>query len=71
MDSVVKITLFILLALILLSLARGLFFLGRDDKEQDRTRMVRALTVRIALSLLLFVLVMGAFLLGWIGPGGR
>ena len=71
MDSVVKITLFILLALILLSLARGLFFLGRDDKEQDRTRMVRALTVRIALSMLLFVLMIGAYLLGWIGPQSR
>ncbi|ROR32782.1 DUF2909 family protein [Inmirania thermothiophila] len=66
-----KIPLLILLGLILLSLVEAMIFLSRDDGRRDRTRMVRALTVRIALSLVLFAILMGGYFLGVVGPHGR
>lgn len=48
------------------SLFSGLFFLYRDQGAGERT--VRALTLRIGLSLTLFILLLVAFRIGWI-PG--
>ena len=45
MDMIIKVPMFILLGLIIFSLGQAMFYLGRDDGEVDRTRMVRALTV--------------------------
>jgi hypothetical protein len=50
------------LVLILASLASALYYLIRDKGESDRT--VRALTVRISLSIVLFLLLMGGFYFG-------
>jgi len=44
----------------------GLFYLVKDRGQSKRT--VRALTVRIVLSILLFVALFIAFALGWISP---
>lgn len=63
-----KAVLLLLLAGILLSLAAGLFFLVRDRDDSRRT--VRALTVRIVLSLALFVLLLAGFAGGLITPHG-
>ena len=52
---------------ILVSLGLGLYHLSRGTPE-DSARLVRALTVRIALSLLLFVLLMLAWHFGLIAP---
>jgi len=52
--------------LIVLSLASALVFVYRD--ESGSKRAVKALTVRVALSMGLFLLLMAAYLLGWI-PG--
>jgi hypothetical protein len=52
--------------LILLSLASALVFVYRD--ESGSRRAVKALTVRVALSIGLFLLLMGAYWLGLI-PG--
>ena len=52
---------------ILVSLGLGLYHLSRGTPE-DSDRLVRALTVRIALSLLLFVLLMLAWHFGLIAP---
>jgi hypothetical protein len=49
------------------SLAIGLFHLSRAGKEDSR-KLARALTVRIALSLVLFVLLMLAWYFGLIAP---
>ena len=49
------------------SLFSGLFFLYRDRGSGERT--VRALTVRIALSVTLFLALMLAFATGLIPPG--
>ncbi|HEX8978349.1 MAG TPA: twin transmembrane helix small protein [Parasulfuritortus sp.] len=55
---------YLFLALILLSLVSALTFLVRDGGQGRR--MVKALTWRIALSLLLFLMLMAAFWLGWL-----
>lgn len=55
----------LLLLAVIASLFSGLFFLLRDGKGGRRT--VRALTVRIALSLLLFALLMIGFQTGLLG----
>lgn len=57
-----------LLAMILLSLAAGMLFLVRDQGKSARTR--NALTVRIALSVALFLLLLVGYKAGWIKPHG-
>jgi hypothetical protein len=63
-----KITVGIILLAILFSLGSGLFFLVQDKGRSQRT--VKALTVRITLSLGLFILLMLAYALGLITPHG-
>ncbi|MCS6996707.1 MAG: DUF2909 domain-containing protein [Casimicrobiaceae bacterium] len=60
---------FAVLLAIIVSMASALVFLYRDA-GQGRTRMVRALAVRVALSVGLFIFLMAAFKLGFIGPYG-
>jgi hypothetical protein len=64
----IKIIVAIMLLLILASLGSGLFFLVRDQGRNPRT--VKALTVRIALSVALFILLMVAYATGLITPHG-
>jgi hypothetical protein len=64
----IKILIILVLAGILASLASGLFYLVRDKK--DSKRMVTALTVRVSLSVLLFILLFVAYLTGLIQPHG-
>ena len=52
---------------ILISLGLGLYHLSRGTPE-DSARLARALTVRIAVSLLLFALLMLAWHFGLISP---
>lgn len=54
------------LLIILGSLASALFYLIRDKGTSDRT--IKALTVRITLSVTLFVLLLLGFKFGWITP---
>jgi heme/copper-type cytochrome/quinol oxidase subunit 4 len=61
-----KIVLVILLALVVISLFSGLFFMYRD-KGQSR-RAVIALTIRVALSITIFVIVITGYFLGWLPP---
>ena len=51
---------------IFFSLGSALYFLVHD--KGDSTRIVKALTWRIGLSIALFILLMIAFALGWIKP---
>ncbi|MCP4127649.1 MAG: twin transmembrane helix small protein [Gammaproteobacteria bacterium] len=65
-----KLPVLIILALIIISLAEGMYYMAKDDGAKDKTRMVKALTVRITLSLILFaLLILGAFF-GMIEPHG-
>jgi len=54
---------------IVLSLASALVHLVRNKGESSQ-KMARALTIRIGLSVLLFVLLLVAWQLGWIEPHG-
>lgn len=59
-----KIIVILLLLIVLLSLFSGLFFMNRDQGRGLRT--ARSLTVRIAVSLLLFGMLIMGYHLGWL-----
>lgn len=52
--------------IILLSLGSALMFLVKDMGKGKR--VIKALTIRIAVSFSLFILLMVAFAMGWIHP---
>ncbi len=64
-----KFVVYVLLAAIVISLATGLFYLRREDA--DSPKMLRALQVRVALSLVLIVVLVSAYFFGWINPPVR
>ena len=64
-----RILVYLLVALILISLASGLVYLIRDRGQGERT--VKALTWRIALSLALFLVLMAGYYLGLFQPNLR
>lgn len=61
-----KIVVVIVFLAVVVSLFSGLFFIYRDKGQSDRA--VKALTVRIVLSILVFALLMGSYWFGLI-PG--
>jgi hypothetical protein len=64
----IKLLIILVLAAIVASLGSGLFHLVRDEGKSKR--MVNALTLRIVLSVLLFVLLFVAWRSGLITPHG-
>jgi len=64
----IKLLIILVLLVILFSLGSGLFYLVRDKGDSERT--VKALTVRFALSIALFLLLMLGFATGIIQPHG-
>jgi TRAP-type C4-dicarboxylate transport system permease large subunit len=62
----VKIVVIVLLVAIVASLGTGLYHLSRED--HDSARVLKALKVRVALSLLLIVFLVASYYLGWITP---
>jgi hypothetical protein len=56
----------VLLAAIVISLGVGLYFLVRGDKNSPR--MLYALKIRVALSIVLVVFLVLSFTFGWIRP---
>jgi len=65
----IKIIIILFLLTILYSLASAFFFLVQDKGQGERT--VRRLTWRIGLSLVLFVMLWGAYQMGWIDSSGK
>ena len=65
---IIRIIIIVMLIMIFASLASALVFLLRD--QGGSTRTVKALSVRIGLSLALFLLLMAGFYFGIIPPGG-
>ena len=61
-----KLIVLALLAAIVISLGTGLFYLRREDA--DSPKMLRALQVRVALSLVLVLFLVASYFLGWIVP---
>ena len=64
-----KYVVYVLLAAIIVSLGSGLFYLRREDA--DPTKLLKALKVRVALSLVLIVVLVSAYFFGWINPPVR
>jgi len=62
----VKILIVVALLVIVGSLFSALYFLSKDKTGSERT--VKALTVRISLSFILFIGLMLAYYFGYIGP---
>ena len=61
-----KYIVFVLLAAIVISLGTGLMYLRREDA--DPPKMLRALEIRVGLSLVLLLFLVAAYFLGWITP---
>jgi len=59
-----KIVIYVLLAAIVVSLGTGLFYLRREDA--DSPKMLRALQVRVGLSLVLILVLIASYFFGWI-----
>lgn len=66
MTIIIKVIILIFLVSILFALGSALYYLVYDKGNSDR--IVKALTWRIALSMVLFILLFVAFALGWIAP---
>lgn len=64
-----KYVVFALLAAIVISLGTGLFYLRSEDA--DSPKMLRALEVRVGLSLVLILFLVASYFLGWIEPPTR
>ncbi len=64
----IKVLIVLVLLAIVASLGSGLFFMMKDDHQSKR--MVNALTLRVALSVALFVLLYIAWSQGLIQPHG-
>ena len=70
MDLMVKIPVFLFLGFIIFTLAQGMYFLAKDDGSRDKTRVVKSLTRRIVLSLVLFGFLILGYFAGLIQPHG-
>jgi hypothetical protein len=69
MPPILEVVVLIAFAAIVVSLGSALYHLSRGT-QQDSAKLVRALTIRIALSLALFALIMIAWYAGVITPHG-
>jgi len=63
-----KIVILLLLLVVLASLFSGLYFVYKDKGNSNRA--VIALTIRIAVSLLVFAILIVSYYFGWIGERG-
>jgi len=71
LEIAMKIIVLILLAAIVIALFSGLFFLAKDKDHPPSPRLLTALKVRVALSILLVVTLVVSYKMGWLtGLGG-
>lgn len=71
MELMYKIPVLLVLGFIVFSLGQGMYYLAKDDGDDvDKTRVVKALTVRIVLSLTLFLLLILGYFVGVLQPTG-
>lgn len=63
-----RIVIIVLLFAVIGSLFSGLYFVYKDKGNSNRA--VAALTIRIGLSVLVFALLMTAYLMGWVPERG-
>jgi succinate dehydrogenase/fumarate reductase cytochrome b subunit len=67
-NAPMRFVILVLLAAVLVSLFSGLYFVYKDKGGSNRA--VKALTVRIVLSVLVFVILIASYYFGWITPKG-
>lgn len=67
-----KVVIVVMLVAVLGALASaGVFMLRRGGAEKDRSsHMARALALRVALSVALFLFILLSWYMGWVRPGG-
>jgi Protein of unknown function (DUF2909) len=70
MQALVRLLIILMLFAIVVSLGSALYHLARGPGRGDSRKMLRALTVRISLSVILFILLMAAWYVGIISPHG-
>ncbi len=63
-----RIVVLLFIAVIVFSLGSALYYLVKDKGQSERT--VKALTVRISLSIFLFALLMASYYFGWVPQTG-
>jgi len=63
-----RIVILLLLAAVLVSLFSGLYFVYKDKGASNRA--VVSLTIRIVISILVFVILMASYYFGWIPQQG-
>jgi hypothetical protein len=61
-----KLIVLLLLAAVVLSLFSGLFFLAKDKEHPNSPRLLNALKIRVALSIILVLFLVVSYKLGWI-----
>lgn len=70
MEFMYKLPVLLVLGFIVFSLFEGMYFLAKDDGDVTKTRVVKALTIRIVLSLTLFALLVVGYFAGVLEPHG-
>ncbi len=65
----IKIVIVLFLLMIIFTLATSFYYLAKDKGQGDR--VVRRLSWRIGLSLVLILSLFGAYKMGWIEPGSK
>ncbi len=70
MGMVFKLPAIVLMLLTAGVLLEALYFLSRDHGDKDKTRVARALSIRVSLALILFVMLIAGAFLGLIQPHG-
>jgi len=68
MTIVIKAIILFLFLLIFFALGEALYFIVRGGDRNNSDKIVKALTWRIAISILLFLFLFFAFAMGWITP---
>lgn len=63
-----RIVVLLFIVFIIFSLGSALYYLVKDKGQSERT--VKALTLRISLSIFLFVLLMASYYFGWVPQTG-
>ncbi len=68
MSLTFKLPALILLAMIIIALGEAMYYLYKDHGDKDKTRVVKALSARVTLALVLFVLLIASAFFGFIQP---
>ena len=65
-----KTVMVLMMVAVLVALASAGVFMLRKGRSDDRKQMARALALRVALSVLLFLFILLSWRMGWVRPTG-